>query len=105
MAPTGRRLRTRERRMGMNLDRPVVWPRRSNGMRRRASAAEVLTKGKVTRPAGWVLRLLLLVVVAVPSLIVTSPGYVAFADKLPDPNQLATSEPEDHMIYGADGPT
>ena len=89
----------------MNLDRPVVWPRRPNGMRRRASAAEVLTKGKVARPAGWMLRLFLLIAVAVPSLIVTSPGYVAFADKLPEPNQVASAQPEDTLIYAADGAT
>jgi membrane peptidoglycan carboxypeptidase len=89
----------------MSHGRPVVWPRRPNGMRRRVSAAEVLTKGKVSRPAGWLLRLLLLLVVAVPSLIVTSPGYVAFADKLPDPNQVASSQPEDTLIYASDGST
>src|ERR1700681_3105407 len=91
--------------MRMSQDRPVVWPRRPNGMRRRASAAEGLTKGEGARPAGWMLRLLLLIVVAVRSLIVTSPGYVAFADKLPDPNQVASSQPEDTMIYAADGTT
>src|ERR1700682_1347990 len=91
--------------MRMSLDRPVVWPHRPNGMRRRASAAEVLTKGKVSRPAGWMLRLLLLIVVAVPSLIVTSPGYVAFADKMPDPNQVGSAQPEDTLIYAADGTT
>jgi membrane peptidoglycan carboxypeptidase len=74
-------------------------------MRRRASAAEVLTKGKVSRPAGWMLRLFLLIAVAVPSLIVTSPGYVAFADKLPDPNQVGSAQPEDTLIYAADGTT
>src|SRR6266853_1466306 len=89
----------------MRQDRPIVWPRRPNGMRRRASAAEVLSEGKVSRPAGWMLRLFVLLLVAVPSLIVTSPGYVAFADKLPDPNQLATAQPEDTMVYGSDGTT
>lgn len=89
----------------MRQERPIVWPRRPNGMRRRASAAEVLSKGKVSRPAGWMLRLFVLMLVAVPSLIVTSPGYVAFADKLPDPNQLAAAQPEDTMIYGSDGTT
>src|SRR5882762_5241728 len=89
----------------MRQDRPIVWPRRPNGMRRRASAVELLTKGKVSRPASWMLRLFVLMLVAVPSLIVTSPGYVAFADKLPDPNQLATAQPEDTMIFGSDGTT
>lgn len=89
----------------MSQDRPVVWPLRPNGMRRRASAAEVLTRGKVSRPAGWMLRLFLLLAVAVPSLIVTSPGFVAFADKLPDPNLVASAQPEDTLIYAADGAT
>ena len=74
-------------------------------MRRRASAARVLTKGKVARPAGWMVRLFVLVMIAVPSLMITSPGYVAFADKLPDPNTLSSAEPEDTMIYAADGTT
>jgi len=89
----------------MRQDRPIVWPRRPNGMRRRATAAEVLTQGKVSRPAGWMLRLFVLLLVAVPSLIVTSPGYVAFADKLPDASQIATSQPEDTMVYASDGTT
>ena len=89
----------------MRQDKPIVWPRRPNGMRRRASAPQLLSKGKVSRPAGWMLRLFVLMLVAVPSLIVTSPGYVAFADKLPDPNQLLTAQPEDTMVYGSDGTT
>lgn len=89
----------------MLQDKPVVWPRRPNGMRRRSSAAGVLTKGTVSRPAGWMLRLLVLVGIAVPSLIVTSPGYAAFAEKLPDPKRVGTSQPEDTMIYAADGTT
>ena len=68
----------------------IVWPRRPNGMRRRASASQVLKKGRISRPASWALRLFALLVIAVPSLIVTSPGYVAFADKLPDPSQVTT---------------
>jgi len=89
----------------MRRDTRIVWPRRPNGMRRRASAAQLLTKGKVSRPAGWMLRLFVLLLVAVPSLLVTSPGYVAFADKLPDPGTLDTSQPQDTMIYAADGTT
>jgi len=50
-------------------------------------------------------RLLVLIAVAVPSLIVTSPGYVAFAEKLPEPKSVATSQPEDTLIYAADGTT
>ena len=74
-------------------------------MRRRATAARVLTKGTVSRPAGWMLRLLVLVAVAVPSLIVTSPGYVAFAEKLPNPKGVSSAQPEDTLIYGSDGTT
>ena len=89
----------------MRKDRPIVWPRRPNGMRRRASAARVLSKGTVSRPSGWMLRLFVLMIVAVPTLVVTSPGYVAFADRLPDPNQVSSAQPEDTMIYAADGTT
>jgi len=89
----------------MRHNKPIAWPLRPNGMRRRSSAARVLTKGAVSRPAGWTLRLLVLMAVAIPSLIVTSPGYVAFAEKLPDPKQVTSSQPEDTLIYGADGTT
>src|SRR5258706_5964403 len=92
-------------RMRMRHNNPIAWPLRPNGMRRRSSAARVLTKGTVSRPAGWMLRLLVLMAVAIPSLIVTSPGYVAFAEKLPDPKQVNSSQPEDTLIYGADGTT
>jgi membrane peptidoglycan carboxypeptidase len=51
------------------------------------------------------LRLIVLLVVAVPSLLVTSPGYVAFAEKLPDLRLLETPQAEDTLIYAADGVT
>jgi membrane peptidoglycan carboxypeptidase len=89
----------------MNHNRQVVWPLRPNGMRRRASAVRVLTKGRLSRPTGWMVRLFVLMLIAVPSLMITSPGYVAFADKLPDPSQVSTAQPEDTMIYAADGTT
>src|SRR2546430_6293873 len=91
--------------MALNHNDQIVWPRRVNGMRRRASAAHVLSKGKVSRPAGWLVRLFILVVIAVPSLIITSPGYVAFADKLPDPSQVTSAIPGDTLIYASDGKT
>src|SRR5437660_8367390 len=91
--------------MTLNRNDQIVWPRRPNGMRRRASAPQILTKGRVARPAGWLVRLIVLLVVAVPSLIITSPGYVAFADKLPDPSQVTSSVPEDTLIYAADNKT
>jgi membrane peptidoglycan carboxypeptidase len=74
-------------------------------MRRRASAHQALGKHRVARPASWLARLLILLVVAVPSLIITSPGYVAFADRLPDPGQVTSSVPEDTLIYAADNQT
>ena len=88
-----------------NRSDQIVWPRRPNGMRRRASAPEFLTKGKVSRPASWLIRVFALLVIAVPSLIVTSPGYVAFADKLPDPMQVTSDIPEDTMVYASDNKT
>jgi len=84
----------------------TAWPRRPNGSRRRASAERVLDQGfKISRPAGWLLRLCLLVVIAVPSLIMTSPGYVAFADKLPEAASIANGIPEDTLIFASDNKT
>jgi len=91
--------------MSLNRRNQTVWPRRPNGVRRRASASEVLTKGRVARPAGWMVRLVVLLVIAIPSLIITSPGYIAFADKLPDPTQVTSTVPEDTLIYAADNKT
>jgi membrane peptidoglycan carboxypeptidase len=91
--------------MPLNHHDPIVWPRRGNGMRRRASAPQVLTKGRFSRPAGWLVRLFILLAIAVPSLIITSPGYVAFADKLPDPSQVTTGVAEDTLIYASDDKT
>src|SRR5690348_8490565 len=92
--------------MPLNHNDPIVWPLRGNGMRRRASAPQVLLpRGWITRPASWLVRLFILLAIAVPSLIITSPGYVAFADKLPDPNQVASSVPEDTLIYASDNKT
>jgi membrane peptidoglycan carboxypeptidase len=91
--------------MPLTHDDRIAWPRRPNGVRRRASAPQLLRKHPIRRPAGWVIRLFILLVIAVPSLIITSPGYVAFADKLPDPNQVSFSMPEDTLIYAADNKT
>ncbi|HEY6114369.1 MAG TPA: transglycosylase domain-containing protein [Candidatus Dormibacteraeota bacterium] len=75
-------------------------------MRRRASAARTLNQGfKISRPASWLLRLGALLVIAVPSLIMTSPGYVAFADNLPEATNVADGIPEDTLIYASDGKT
>jgi len=91
--------------MTLNRRNQIVWPRRPNGMRRRASAPQVLTKGRVARPAGWVLRVVVLLAIAIPSLVITSPGYIAFADKLPDPTQVTSSLAEDTLIYASDNKT
>src|SRR5438874_6430820 len=91
--------------MSLSRRNQTVWPRRPNGVRRRASASEVLTKGRVARPAGWMVRLVVLLVITIPSLIITSPGYIAFANKLPDPTQVTSGVPEDTLIYAADNKT
>src|SRR5690242_12446408 len=91
--------------MPLMRNEPIVWPLRGNGMRRRASAPRVLSKGRISRPASWLVRLFILLAVAVPSLIITSPGYVAFADKLPDGGLVASTAPEDTLIYASDGKT
>jgi membrane peptidoglycan carboxypeptidase len=81
------------------------WPRRPNGTRRRSSAEHFLTRGIISRPASWMLRLIALAVIAVPSLIVTSPNYVAFASKLPDPLDVTSAIPEDTLVFAADNTT
>ena len=92
--------------MPINHSRQTAWPRRPNGMRRRASASRVLNPGfKISRPASWMLRLLALIVIAVPSLIMTSPGYVAFADQLPDATDVAQPPPGDTLILASDNKT
>src|SRR5438105_10255782 len=92
--------------MPLSHRRQKAWPLRPNGMRRRASASQVLEQGfKVSQPASWLLRLFALLVIAVPSLIMTSPGYVAFADKLPDPGAVTSGMPEDTLVYAADNKT
>jgi membrane peptidoglycan carboxypeptidase len=74
-------------------------------MRRRATAPQVLNNRSVARPAAWVLKLVILLVVAIPALIVTSPGYVAFADQLPNAMLVSTATKQDTLIYAADGTT
>ena len=89
----------------MNRNEQIDWPHRPNGTRRRASAPQKLTKHPMSGPAGWMLRVFALLVIVVPGLIVTSPGYVAFADKLPDATQVDVTVPEDTLIYAADNMT
>ena len=92
--------------MPINHSTQTAWPRRPNGMRRRASASRVLNRGfKISRPASWMLRLLALIVIAVPSIIMTSPGYVAFADQLPDPADVAKPAASDTLVFASDNKT
>src|SRR5207247_124793 len=95
------------RTMPLNRSDQILWPRRPDGIRLRASAPRMLNKRHViiSRPAGWLLRLLALLVIAVPSLVVTSPGYVAFAEKLPQATDVTSAIPEDTLIYAADNKT
>jgi len=51
------------------------------------------------------LRVLVLILVAIPALILTSPGYLAFADRMPDVQVLNQSIPADTIIYASDGTT
>jgi membrane peptidoglycan carboxypeptidase len=51
------------------------------------------------------LKLVVLLVVAIPALIVTSPGYVAFAEKLPNAMEVSTATKQDTLIYASDGTT
>ena len=81
------------------------WPRRHNGNRRRASATRVADRQRTFRPAGWLVRILLLCVIAVPSLIVSSPSYAAYAAHLPDVTEVSQSVPTDTIIYAGDGKT
>ncbi len=81
------------------------WPRRPNGSRLRSTAPRKLRRLKLSRPAGWVVRVIVLVAIAVPSLFVTSPSYTAYAAKLPSVEDIATPVPTDTLIYASDGTT
>src|SRR4029077_18223256 len=83
----------------------TVWPRRLNGGRRRASTAQVIKRAKRLRSMGWMLRLLVLILVAGPALLLTSPGYVAYADRMPEVKKLAQAAPADTILYASDGTT
>jgi membrane peptidoglycan carboxypeptidase len=54
---------------------------------------------------GWVGRLILLLVVVVPTLFLMSPYYLAFADRLPPPDNVVTAVPTDTILYASDGTT
>jgi membrane peptidoglycan carboxypeptidase len=91
--------------MKMAQNKPTAWPRSRNGVRRRSSAPRARKKARLTAPAGWLLRVFLLCVIAIPSLVYTSPDYTAFANKLPDPTSVTAAVPEDTILYAADGKT
>ena len=81
------------------------WPRRARGGRRRASAESVISRRKLYGPVAWLIRVALLVLIVVPSLIVTSPSYAAYAEKMPDVAQMSKDVPGDTLVYAADGTT
>ena len=79
------------------------WPLRPHGERRRASASRVMSKGRIARPVGALLRILLLAVIAVPTLIVSSPFYTTYASGLPDVSLVTAPISGDTIIYASDG--
>src|SRR5438105_8630404 len=82
------------------------WPRRPNGSRRRATAPRTVSRGRrVSRSAGWLLRMIVLAVIAVPSLIIASPSYIAYAAHLPDAAEVTNPVPTDTILLAADGTT
>src|SRR5256712_13329813 len=89
---------------GRKMNR-IDWPRRRNGLRRRASTPRVVKRERLLRPTGWLLRLLVLILVAGPALFLSSPGYVAFANRMPDLEKLTAPMHADTMIYASDGTT
>jgi membrane peptidoglycan carboxypeptidase len=81
------------------------WPRRARGGRRRATAEQAIRRQRLWGPLGWLIRVVLLVVIALPSLIVTSPSYASYAGKMPDINAVSEDVPGDTLIYASDGTT
>src|SRR5438552_4447810 len=81
------------------------WPRRARGVRRRATAEHAIRRQRLWGPLGWLIRVFLLIAIAVPSLIVTSPTYASYASKMPNIDAVATDVPGDTLIYAADGTT
>ncbi len=90
--------------MGFHTNRidETDWPRRARGGRRRASAEGVISRRRLYGPLGWLVRVALLILIAVPSLVVTSPSYAAYAEKLPDVGQMSNDVPGDTIVYAAD---
>ena len=95
----GKNLMTRSGIEGTN------WPRKANGSRRRSSAPRKVKRLTLSRPAGWVARVFLLLAIALPSLLVTSPGYASYAAKLPSASDIASPVATDTILYASDGTT
>src|SRR2546429_335398 len=74
------------------------WPRRARGGRRRATAEHAIRRQRLWGPLGWLIRVFLLIAIAVPSLIVTSPTYASYASKMPNIDAVATDAPGDTLI-------
>jgi len=81
------------------------WPRRTRGGRRRATAEQAIRRQRLWGPLGWLIRVFVLIVIVLPSLIVTSPSYASYASKLPDVTEMSADVPGDTLIYAADGTT
>ena len=81
------------------------WPRRTRGGRRRATAEQAIRRRRLWGPLGWLIRVFVLIVIVLPSLIVTSPSYASYASKLPDVTEMSKDVPGDTLIYAADGTT
>src|SRR6185312_10058251 len=64
-----------------------------------------LKRQRTFRPAGWIVRVFLLGLVAVPSLLVSSPTYAAYASKLPDASEVTKPVATDTILYASDGKT
>jgi len=79
------------------------WPLRPGGGRRRASALKAVSKLRSSRFPGRLLRILLLAVIATPTLILSSPAYAGYASSLPDISQVTNPIPTDTIIYASDG--
>jgi membrane peptidoglycan carboxypeptidase len=89
----------------MTLSTRTDWPRSRNGLRRRSTARQARRRQTIARPFGWLLRAVLLCVIAIPSLVYTSSDFAVYANKLPDPAQVTEAIPADTILYASDGKT
>jgi len=62
-----------------------------------------VSKLRSSRQTGSLLRIVLLAVIAAPTLILSSPAYASYASSLPDISQVAAAIPTDTIIYASDG--